>query len=355
MNRIEKLMRNLPDGLDAGIISAPENRRYYTGFASSAGTLFVTREKGYFLTDFRYIEKARQSVRDCEVVEITDLGQQLSALARRHGVRICGVEAYTASLQQAERYRQALENVHMDTGTAFQEQIRRQRMFKDAEEIQKIEQAQALTESTFSHILSVIRAGVTEREIALEMEFFMRRQGADGVSFDFIVVSGNNSSLPHGVPTGKAVEKGDFITMDFGALVDGYHSDMTRTIAVGCVDEEQRRVYDTVLRAQRAALSAIRAGMRCSEADRAAREVIDGAGFAGCFGHGLGHGVGVEIHEAPNLSPRSAEILEPGMVVTVEPGIYIENRYGVRIEDMVVVQKGGCRNLTASPKELIIL
>ncbi|MFQ8599944.1 MAG: M24 family metallopeptidase [Oscillospiraceae bacterium] len=247
-----------------------------------------------------------------------------------------------------------MENVHIDTGTAFQSRSAASGCLR-TREIQKIEQAQALTESTFSHILSVIRAGVTEREIALEMEFFMRRQGADGVSFDFIVVSGNNSSLPHGVPTGKAVEKGDFITMDFGALVDGYHSDMTRTIAVGCVDEEQRRVYDTVLRAQRAALSAIRAGMRCSDADRAAREVIDGAGYAGCFGHGLGHGVGVEIHEAPNLSPRSAEILEPGMVVTVEPGIYIENRYGVRIEDMVVVQKGGCRNLTASPKELIIL
>lgn len=355
MNRVEQLMQNLPDGLDAGIISAPENRRYYTGFSSSAGALFVTREKSYFLTDFRYIEKARQSVRDCEVVEMTELGEQLHTLARRHGVRTCGVEAYTASVRQVERYRQALEGVRMDMGTAFQDQIRRQRMIKDAAEIRKIEQAQALTERTFSHILSVIRAGITEREIALEMEFFMRRQGADGVSFDFIVVSGKNSSLPHGEPTGKTVEEGDFITMDFGALVDGYHSDMTRTIAVGHVDDGQRRVYDTVLRAQRASLAAIRAGMRCSDADRAARAVIDEAGYAGCFGHGLGHGVGVEIHEAPSLSPRSAEVLEPGMVVTVEPGVYLENTYGVRIEDMVVVQEGGCRNLTASSKELIIL
>lgn len=189
----------------------------------------------------------------------------------------------------------------------------------------------------------------------LDMEFFMRAHGSEGVSFDFIVVSGKNSSLPHGVPTDKKIEKGDFVTMDFGAVVNGYHSDMTRTVAVCNVSDEQLNVYNTVLKAQEAAILKIKSGMICSDIDKVARDIINTAGYEGCFGHSLGHSVGVEIHELPVLSPSCDKPLTAGNIVTVEPGIYIENKFGVRIEDMVCVTDDGCENLTHSPKNLIII
>ena len=212
-----------------------------------------------------------------------------------------------------------------------------------------------MTDETFSYILPLIQPGKSERELMLEMEFYLRRLGSEGVSFDLIVVSGKNSSLPHGVPTDKKIEVGDFITMDFGAVYNGYRSDMTRTVAVGAVSEEQKHVYNTVLEAQRLALKAIRPGVPCNEIDRIAREHIYNAGFEGCFGHGLGHSVGIEIHEFPAFSPRCETILQPGMVITVEPGIYLEGKFGVRIEDMIYVTEDGCLNLTKSDKSLITL
>jgi Xaa-Pro aminopeptidase len=189
----------------------------------------------------------------------------------------------------------------------------------------------------------------------LDMEFFMRKQGSEGVSFDFIVVSGKNSSLPHGVPTNKLIENGDFITMDFGAVVNGYRSDMTRTVAVGSVNDEQKRVYDTVLMAQKEALKAIAPEKVCKDIDAVARNIINNAGYEGCFGHGLGHSVGIEIHENPAFNTRCETVLQSGMIMTVEPGIYIENKFGVRIEDMVCVTEDGCVNLTKSTKDLIVL
>ena len=189
----------------------------------------------------------------------------------------------------------------------------------------------------------------------LDMEFFARSKGSEGVAFDFIVVSGKNSSLPHGVPTDKKIEEGDFITMDFGCVINGYRSDMTRTVAVGNVSDEQRLVYDTVLKAQSASLTAIKSGIPCNEIDKIARDIIAKAGFGKCFGHGLGHSVGLEIHESPACNTRDTTPLETGMIMTVEPGIYLEDKFGVRIEDMVVVTENGCLNLTNSSKELIIL
>ena len=183
----------------------------------------------------------------------------------------------------------------------------------------------------------------------------MRSQGAEAVSFDFIVVGGQNSSLPHGVPGDYAVQKGDFITLDFGALVEGYHADMTRTVALGTVTDEQRVVYATVLKAQLAAIDAAKAGLLCSDIDKVARDIIYQAGYEGCFGHGLGHGVGVEIHEDPRFSPQCSEIARDGIVMTIEPGIYLAGRFGVRIEDFGVVTKEGFENFTKSPKELLVL
>lgn len=218
-----------------------------------------------------------------------------------------------------------------------------------------MKEAQRLTDETFKYITARIEEGRTEREIMLDMEFYMRRLGSEGVSFDFIVVSGKNSSLPHGVPTDKKVERGDFITMDFGAVVGGYRSDMTRTVALGSIDDEQKKVYDTVLKAQLAGIKAVKAGVVCKDVDKISRDIIYSAGYEGCFGHGLGHSVGIEIHERPLFNTRCDTVLKAGMVMTVEPGIYIENKYGVRIEDMVYVTENGCIDLTNSPKELICL
>jgi len=229
------------------------------------------------------------------------------------------------------------------------------RAIKTPEQIKKIKSAQALTEYGFQYILKRIASGRTEREIAFDLEFAIRNEGADAVAFDFIAVSGENSSLPHGIPGNRRLQKGDFLTLDFGAMLDGWHSDMTRTVAVGEVSEEQRQVYDTVLKAQQTCLDTLRPGITGEEGDKAARHIINAAGYGEYFGHGTGHGVGMQIHEEPRLSPACKELLQSGNVVTVEPGIYLPGKFGVRIEDMVVVTETGIENLTSAPKELIIL
>lgn len=355
MRPIERLMKSLPAGADAALVISGHNRRYLTGFPSSAGLVLATRETALFLTDFRYIEAARRTVRGMECVEYASLRETLSSLAERLCLRCVLTEDEGMTVAEYRRFSEMLPGVEL-RGGVLDGLLGGLRLIKSPEELANIKQAQALTEYGFDHILPYIRPGRTEREIALELEFLIRKQGAEGVAFDFIVVSGANSSLPHGVPGDKAVEKGDFVTMDFGARVDGWHSDMTRTVAVGSCSPEQRRVYDTVLEAQRAALSILRAGLRCVDGDAAARSVIEAAGYGGCFGHATGHGVGVEIHEEPRLSPRSGEeVLQAGSVVTVEPGIYLPGRFGVRIEDMASITEDGCENLTKSPKELLIL
>ena len=212
-----------------------------------------------------------------------------------------------------------------------------------------------MTDDTFAYIAERIAAGRTERDVMLDMEMYMRRLGSEGVAFNFVVVSGKNSSLPHGVPTDKVIERGDFVTMDFGAVVNGYRSDMTRTVAVGTISDEQRRVYDTVLEAQTAALAAIRAGVVCKDVDKVARDLIARAGYGDCFGHALGHSVGIAVHEAPILSTRCDTVLKAGTMMTVEPGIYLEGKFGVRIEDMVLITEDGYENFTKSPKNLLIL
>lgn len=361
-NHALALSRLLPaesEGLcvDAALITSAPNRFYLTGFKSSAGYVLVTREEAYFLIDFRYAEAARAQVRDLKVHFFTKLGTALRELIEEHGLRGILLENAGISLSDAARLEyifheagaHAVKNGVLDTLLVSLRRV------KSAEEIEKIRQAQRITEYAFGRILGKIRPGVTERELALELEFDMRRQGADSVAFDLIVVSGVKSSMPHGEPGKKPLEKGDFVTLDIGACLSGYHSDMTRTVALGSVSEEQRAVYDTVLKAQLAGLEAVCPGALCAEVDSTVRSLIDGAGYTGCFGHSTGHGVGLEIHEAPYLVSGSQTVLAPGMVVTVEPGIYLEGRFGVRIEDMVAVTKDGAENLTKVSKELLIL
>ena len=228
------------------------------------------------------------------------------------------------------------------------------RAVKSDDEIKQIKAAQFITDKAFTHILDYIDSSKTERDIALEIEYYMKKQGAEKIAFDLIVVSGANGSMCHGVPGDKKIQHGDFITMDIGAVINGYHSDMTRTVAYGAVSEEQENVYQTVLKAQLAAIDAVKAGIPCNVVDKAARDIID-AKYPDAFGHTTGHAVGLEIHEWPYFAPSCQVITKPGMVLTVEPGIYLEGKFGVRIEDMVLIEESGCENLTHSTKELLIL
>lgn len=352
--RVSDIKKELKQG-EALLVTSTPNRIYFTGFQSSAGNVLITENEAYFLIDFRYFEKAKATVNSCTVLLVERVGTQIKELCDKHNVKKLYIETYSISVNTLEGYKKTFEGIEVLTDSKMDKIIEQMRSIKTAGELELIKQAQALTDDTFTYILNRISEGRTEKEVMLDMEFYMRGLGSEGVSFDFIVVSGKNSSLPHGVPTDKRIEKGDFVTMDFGAVVNSYRSDMTRTVAVGSVSDEQKKVYDTVLKAQLAALKAIKAGERCCDIDKISRDIIYSAGYEGCFGHGLGHSVGIEIHENPNFGPRCETVLKPGTVMTVEPGIYLENKFGVRIEDMVYVTDDGCINLTNSKKELIIV
>ncbi len=339
---------------EAALIESEDNRFYLTGFACSDGFLIVTAQDARFYTDSRYIEKARMTVKCCPVELAVCPQEELRCALQKRDITRLYVETVYTSLRRLAVLEDCLTGITVSRDGRIDQLLETARSIKTPAELSRIRQAQALTDETFSYILDRIRPGRTEREVMLDMEFYIRRRGSEGVSFDFIVVSGANSSLPHGVPTDKPILSGDLVTMDFGAVVDGYRSDMTRTVGVGKLSEEQRRVYRTVLTAQQAALDMIRPGVSCRVVDKVARDLLDGV-FPGCFGHGLGHGVGIAIHESPAFSPRCDTVLSPGMVLTVEPGIYLENRFGVRIEDMVLITGDGMENLTHSPKDLIEL
>lgn len=351
--KIKQIQEFLCEG-DAALISSDENRLYLTGFESSAGTLFITKETPYFIIDFRYIEVAKRSLPFLNVILQTQGNADLVTIAKDNGIKRVLVETDRMSIDTFAAYKETLGDM-LSSCDCLTKHLTKIRAVKEDYELESIKEAQRLTDETFSYILERIEEGRTEREIMLEMEFYMRKLGSEGAAFDFIVVSGKNSSLPHGVPTDKKIEKGDFITMDYGAIVNGYRSDMTRTVAVGYASDEMKKVYETVAAAQNAAFEKIKAGVDCFSVDKAARDLIYGAGYEGCFGHGLGHSVGVEIHEYPNFNARCHHTLQKGNIMTVEPGIYLENKFGVRIEDMVYVTENGFINLTKSNKDLIIL
>lgn len=290
--RVQKIQSELAEG-QALLVTADCNRFYFTGFASSAGSVFICRDAAVFLIDFRYFEKAKSTVDSCEV--LLSPPAKVSELCQQYGIKELFIEADSTPVSRLAALRRDLPDLTVSDSDRFDGIIADMRSIKTEAELGYIREAQRMTDETFSYILNHIKPGRTEKEIMLDMEFFMRRLGSEGVSFDFIVVSGKNSSLPHGVPTDKVVERGDFITMDFGAVVNGYHSDMTRTVAVGEASDEMRFVYDTVLRAQLESEKVIRAGAVCSDVDKVARDLIYAAGFEGCFGHGLGHSVGHPI------------------------------------------------------------
>lgn len=357
-NPIERLQETLlrGDTQKAALVFSERNRRYFTEFPATDGALLVTAEQAYLLMDFRYEEAARYRAKHCGIVGFSDLNGKLGELLEKHGVKAVYLETEQLSVAQARRFEKAFaaHGAEAVLDDSLDSVIRAQRMIKSPEEVQKIEASQEITDAAFQHILPYIREGVTERELALEIEFFMRKNGADNVAFELIVAAGKNGSQCHAVPSENQVRKGDFVTMDTGALLDGYHSDMTRTVALGRVSDQQRAVYETVLRAQLAVIDGVKPGMPCCEVDRIAREIIE-KDYPGTFGHGLGHGVGFEIHEWPRFAAHDSTPCAEGMVITDEPGIYLPARYGVRIEDMLLITADGCRSLTRSPKELIEL
>ena len=353
MSRIKQL--KLPKGADAALITSDINRRYFTGMKSSAGYVLVFHDAAYLIIDFRYIEKARNTVTACEVIEQKVIYEQIDELMKKHRAASLAIEASDMTVAMLEMFRSKLEHIEFITTNELSRNIIDLRMIKSQDELYKIQKAQEIAEAALDNALGMIKPGVTEREIALTLDEYMLRHGAEELSFETIALTGKNTSMPHGVPGDTRVEKGDFVLMDFGAVYEGYHSDMTRTVCVGQPTEEMREVYDIVLGAQLKAIAEVKSGITGMELDSVARNYISANGYGEAFGHSLGHGVGMEVHEYPNASSKSKMIFKPNMVVTVEPGIYIPDKFGVRIEDFVAVTEKSCHNFTKCPKKLIIL
>lgn len=353
--KFEKLRSKFDElNIDGVLITSESNRKYISGFTGSTGTCLISSEKAVFITDFRYIEQATSQ---CECFEIMDVGMSrnypgvINEVAKKMGINRLGFEGDFFTFSSYNAYKEDIE-AELVSVSGVVEKIR---MVKTESEIAKIKVAAEIADATFAHVLGVVKAGMTEVEVANEMEFFMRKAGATCSSFDTIVASGWRSSLPHGIASDKVIETGDMITLDFGAKYDYYVSDMTRTISLGDPGEKLKEVYDVVLQAQLHAQANIRPGISGMEADAFARDYITDKGYGAFFGHGLGHGIGLDVHEGPYLSKVSTEILEVGHVLTNEPGIYLPKIGGVRIEDDLVLTEDGNYSLTISPKELIIL
>lgn len=353
MSRIDRVRAILSEPhLDALLIQKPENRTYVSGFTGSAGFVLVTPRDSMLLVDFRYVEQARAQAPGCEVIKADRLFiDTLAEIVPARGLRRIGFEDDGMTFKQHQEFAKRLAPAEL----VPVEGVDRLRWVKDPEELTRIARAIEIADAAFAHIRSYLRPGAVERDVATEMEFFMRRHGADKEAFETIVASGPRSSLPHGRASDRVLAPGDFVTLDFGAVYQGYVSDCTRTVVLPEVSPQQREIYNIVLAAQQAALEGIKPGMTGKEADALARTVITQAGHGDAFGHSLGHGVGLAVHEGPTLSPREEARLAPGMVVTVEPGIYLGGWGGVRIEDIVVITADGCRDLTGSPKELLVL
>ncbi len=354
MTNFNKLTSSLKDH-EALLIISSVNRNYLTGFTSSAGYLVLGKNGSAFFTDSRYTEAAEEKIALCPVLPLRDFKEDVGEYIFQHGYRKVHIEAEKVTVSQLSFLEKSLKHCKIVSDGKLDREIAKLREVKSDEEVAKIRKAQQIAEKAFDDILSFIKEGVTELEIAARLENIMRVNGSDGFAFDTIAISGKNTSKPHGVPSHNKVKRGDFITMDYGAVFDSYRSDMTRTVAVGEVSSKQAEIYNTVLSAQEKSLSVLKKGTKCSDADKAARDVIRNAGYGEFFGHSTGHGVGIEIHETPNLAPKSKAVLEIGNVVTVEPGIYLPGEFGVRIEDFVVITEDGYTNLTSAPKNLIVL
>lgn len=353
MDKLTTLRKSLESNkLDAILITSPINRRYMTSFTGTAGVVLISQEAARFITDFRYIEQANEQAKGFQVIEHAQamhetIANQLKTLQ----VNKLGFEKDHTTVSTYEQY-QEMFACDLVPVSGLVEAIR---LKKTPEELQIMKKAAKIADDAYEHIKSYIKPGVKEIDISNELEFFMRREGATSSSFDTIVASGYRSALPHGVASNKEIQTGELVTLDYGALYNGYCSDTTRTVAVGDISDELNTIYQTVLEAQKRGVNALKPGTTGKEGDAVARDYIAGCGYGQYFGHSTGHGVGMEVHEDPSLSRKSDAILEAGMVVTVEPGIYIPNVGGCRIEDDLVITETGNERLTVADKELIHL
>ncbi len=357
MNNIKRIQDALArQGLDAILLTDEKNQRYATGFAFTDGAVVVGREKAWLLTDSRYIEAAEKIAGGCCAVQMFDREHSLSGLISA-ALKESGAEKLAAEDEKLSHARwAAFEKLLGRTLLPAGGLMMSLRASKNASEIESMIRAQRISEKALEEVLHIIKPGMTEKEVMAELVYYMLKFGSEGNSFDPIVVTGKNTSMPHGVPGDTVIRDGDFITMDFGSLSDGYCSDMTRTVAVGHATEEMKTVYYTVLEAQLAGIAAARSGIPGKLIDQAARDVIEKAGYGEYFGHGFGHSLGLDIHEPPMAGPRGEAPMAENDLCSAEPGIYIPGKFGVRIEDVMIIRKDGAEVITKAPKsELIVL
>lgn len=355
MNPIAKLREYLPDRHTAALVTREVNIRYFTLFPDSEGALVVTSDECFLLVDFRYYEKAQGAVSDeITLVKFQKLYESINSILENKGIKNLLIEEETVTLSQFDAYQQ---NIH----AAFLRDMKLSqiisdiRIIKSEREIELLTKAQRIAERAYREVLNYIKPGVEERKIALELEYLMKQHGAEKISFDLITITGKKTSMPHGSPDENIVREGDFFTLDIGATYEGYHSDMTRTVAVHSATDKMREIYDIVLKAHEKAAEKILSGNTVADVDNAARDYITERGYGEFFGHSTGHGVGLDIHEAPIVYKRYDTVLRPNMVITDEPGIYLPGEFGVRIEDMYVVTENGSYTLAQIEKDLVII
>ena len=354
MKNLEKYKALLNENVDGLLLTSRYSRHYGAEFDIAEGVAVIGRNGCRYFTDSRYIEAAQNGIRGFEVLEMNranPFSKLINEACRDFGISVLGYEEDYLTVAEFMAYKQKLEAKLVP----MSESINQLRQIKEEYELERMRKAQQITDLAFEEVLKRIRGGMTEKELAAELIYCLLKNGGEGLSFEPIVIFGPNTSLPHGVPGDRKLQEGDFITMDFGVIYQGYCSDMTRTVAFGCATEEMRRVYDTVLQAQLAGIAATRAGVTGAQVDAAARKVIEEAGYGPYFCHSYGHSIGMECHEMPACSPASKAVMAENMVSSAEPGIYIPGKFGVRIEDVVIFKDGGCENLTRSPKNLIII
>lgn len=355
MERIAKIISRFADyGIDALLITSPENRRYASGFHSTDGIVLVTEKESFLFTDSRYIEAAEKYVKGMTVQIINsenNYKKRITSALSDCACKSVGFEDAAMSYSEYKKYSDMI-TLPLKPASALLNGLRRS---KDESEIKLMIAAQRIAELALKDVIGIIKPGVREIDIAAELQYQMLKNGARKMSFDPIVVTGANSSMPHGVPGTEKIKNGDFVVMDFGCEYMGYCSDMTRTVAVGQVTDEMRKVYETVLRAQEAGISAAKAGVKGRDIDGAARKVISDVGYGAYFGHSFGHGIGLNIHEEPTASPTSEMVMPSGAVISAEPGIYLPGKFGVRIEDVIIIRENGCENITLAEKELIVI
>ena len=353
MNHLEHIAAHL-DGLDAILLTSEANCYYAAGFMGE-GIALVTRRGSWYFTDSRYTEAADKAIGDAAVIREVSRERPFSALINEalaaSGAEKVGFEDQRMTVAEHAVYSEKL-HCTLTPASALMTELRGS---KDEEELSCMIAAQRIAEGALAQILKEIRPGMTEKEIAARLNYLMVAAGAEKTSFDTIVASGPNGSMPHAVPGMRKVREGDFITMDFGCVYKGYCSDMTRTVALGRPSDEMRNVYDIVLQAQLAGIAAARAGVTGAAIDGAARKVIQDAGYGSCFGHSFGHSLGIDIHEAPNAAPGNDKPMPDGAVVSAEPGIYLPGRFGVRIEDVMILRPDGAQVITKAPKALLVL